>query len=392
MAGKPGTGDKAGASEGAMLAALLLSAVAIYLIWTYARTPIIYASFAMDWVQVKVIQLLFGLGQRGSDYLEFIRATFDGRIDPQSVTFHELVITSKEIGWQLRFILSGLLAAMAVLVVFKMKGGGFRRAFSLSGKGGPSFIDYQSLHWKVTTTSARFDPQADDKLQEPARTPMEWMRDNKIALSKADGFDEDAAKKAFSEQLGPLWEGVASAPIYVQAICVMCALSGRRSKATLPLKENLARIWTAERAKAEKQTAALIEPHLKDGKIQKAIERHTSQHAYTNSAMFSLLDWARENGGVIATAEFRWLKQLDRSLWYTLNNVGRRAFHTEGGGAVAHFFSERVAQHPLVEPHVDEAINGILDYLEHHAFIDMDQAGHITVHVNLEDFFRVEDD
>src|SRR3546814_11612730 len=83
------------------------------------------------------------------------------------------------------------------------------------------------------------------------------MRDNNVTLTKEDGFDEDAAKDAFEAQLGPYWEGFAAAPVYVQAICVICALSGRRSKATLPLKASQARTWNAERPKAAKPTAAL---------------------------------------------------------------------------------------------------------------------------------------
>src|SRR3546814_15431052 len=80
--------------------------------------------------------------RRGSSgRLNCVGGTFDGRLDANTVTFDELVLTAKTVGGQLSFVLSGLLAAMAVFVIFKMKGNGFRRSFTLSGGGGPSFIE-----------------------------------------------------------------------------------------------------------------------------------------------------------------------------------------------------------------------------------------------------------
>src|SRR3546814_19540011 len=100
-----------------------------------------------------------------------------------------------------------------------MKGNGVRRSFTLSGGGGQSFIDYQSRHWKVTVTGARFDPQAKDELQDPARTPMEWMRDNNVTLTTEDGFDADMAKDALDTQIVLFWAGLAVAHVYAKTSC-----------------------------------------------------------------------------------------------------------------------------------------------------------------------------
>src|SRR3546814_14372034 len=87
MAGRPGPGDKTSGSEGAWIAALLLAAVAIWLIWTFARGPIVYVSFALDWAKIKLIELISGLGPTGADYLKFDEATFDGRRDVTNLPF-----------------------------------------------------------------------------------------------------------------------------------------------------------------------------------------------------------------------------------------------------------------------------------------------------------------
>ena len=79
--------------------------------------------------------------------------------------------------------------------------------------------------------------------------------------------------------------------------------------------------------------------------------------------MLGVLRWARAQGGVLAPAQFLWLRAEDRALWYPLNNLGRRAFHSEGAGAMAHFMAEEAAKKPLPIPRVDTAIVTLNTYL-----------------------------
>jgi intracellular multiplication protein IcmP len=46
-----------------------------------------------------------------------------------------------------------------------------------------------------------------------------------------------------------------------------------------------------------------------------------------------------------------------------LNNLGRRAFHSEGAGAMAHFMAELLAKKPLPIPRVDTAVVTLNTYL-----------------------------
>ncbi len=79
--------------------------------------------------------------------------------------------------------------------------------------------------------------------------------------------------------------------------------------------------------------------------------------------MVGALRYARFQGGVLAPAQFLWLRAVDRALWYPLNNLGRRSFHTEGAGAMAHFMAEQNAKKPLVVPRIDTAIITLNQYL-----------------------------
>ena len=58
-----------------------------------------------------------------------------------------------------------------------------------------------------------------------------------------------------------------------------------------------------------------------------------SRHAYTNPAMMELLVEARRRAGVLAPAQFAWLKLVDRHLWYALHSLG---YETDGFGRYLH--------------------------------------------------------
>jgi intracellular multiplication protein IcmP len=86
------------------------------------------------------------------------------------------------------------------------------------------------------------------------------------------------------------------------------------------------------------------------------------QHAYRTTALLGVLKWARWMGGVLAPAHFLWLRGVDRNLWYPMNNLGRRSFHVEGAGAMAHFMAEQSAKKPLPMPRLDTAIVTLNQY------------------------------
>ena len=94
--------------------------------------------------------------------------------------------------------------------------------------------------------------------------------------------------------------------------------------------------------------------------------RVTADHAYTAPALMSLLNVARRRHGVLAPAQFAWLKLVDRPLWYALHSLG---FETEGIGrylhpnprvealgARDHWAVECAAGVPVIEPDLTRAM------------------------------------
>ena len=83
-------------------------------------------------------------------------------------------------------------------------------------------------------------------------------------------------------------------------------------------------------------------------------------------AMMELLVEARRRAGVLAPAQFAWLKFVDRHLWYALHSLGYETDglgryphpnpRVEAIGARDHWAAERAAGAPLIEPNLSRAI------------------------------------
>lgn len=386
MAQQNGQNDQGFNKEIFVLIVVLLIGVTIWALWTYARPFVLYAIFSLDIIQFWVMDLFLDFGPKTLGFYELTKDVFrlddlefqnKYQISLSQVPFEWVMEISSKTGWGMKFITIPMLLLFTLYATFKMKGTGFSRTFTLTGnKVGPSLALYQSQHWRVITPGAKFNPDDSNNKEElPAKTPMEWMKDNEITLNEIEGLNYEAAAHAFEKQLGDRWNGVEKSKTYVKALCVIFYMNAKRDKNSRKIKENFAIIWSTKKTKEAEIITNKIFNDLKekDKKFINIIDKYGNKHAYVNTALFRLLTWARDNGGVLASAEFRWLKPIDRTLWYVLNNCGRRAFHTEGAGAISHFFSENILRQPLAEPHIDQAVDGLENYLDNQGIIDLEE-------------------
>jgi intracellular multiplication protein IcmP len=402
MAGQKGGGggqENGSNTEMILLVTVILVALGAWVLWTFARAAIVLPAFVIDYALVFVIEHTKGIGDVGHQVKDFIAAFFTGRRQASAdITWEQFAMVRDLVHSQLKWVFSAAIAVMAAVVMFKMKGQGYKRVFSLGGgKGKPqSLAHYQSERWKVATYSAYFDPDGRDKHITQAATPMEFLRDNGIPYENGiftEDVREGKLKETFIAQLGKPWNGVERADLSVQVVLVLCALHYLRRKNALAERETLSVAW-AQGRDGSAAMKDLVERYLgpekdwitaggqkaapavdKEGKpvpakevgdrdVRKVIKKICGKHAYSNPGVFAILDKARARGGVLASADFGYIKQLDRTLWYTLSNCGRRRFFIEAAGAVAHFFAERVTDNPLVDANVENALNGVEDYLE----------------------------
>jgi intracellular multiplication protein IcmP len=247
----------------------------------------------------------------------------------------------------------------------------YARKFDLEG-----LVKEQATAFPVTQPILKFNPlksnarapgsPVPDKLPlfAEALTPEEWVAYSDIPVT--DGvIDPDATRVALAKQLGHRWKGSAGLPTYAKALFVAFSMkaNGMRVESDDFLGE-LSKCW--EPGKGLVLPPALrkeVKAKMDDPKFGRVTEKLAALHSFTTPALVRCLQMAREQGGVLAPAQFLWLRGVDRHLWYALNNLGRGAVHPEAAGALAHFRAEKSAGKPIPNPQVDVAIDGLTRYL-----------------------------
>ncbi len=166
----------------------------------------------------------------------------------------------------------------------------------------------------------------------------------------------NAAYRELSLQLGPIWEGVHRLPPYLKALlAIFAARINADKKGAERLLDHIALSANDEITRLDfAGTDQLLNKHLNS----KGVQFICARHAYVTTIMASMLEGARVIG-VLASAEFIWLKPLDRRMWYMLNSVGRITAVSEICGAYAHWLAEKKLGTALVSPMVDEAVKGL---------------------------------
>ena len=147
-------------------------------------------------------------------------------------------------------------------------------------------------------------------------------------------------------------------------MAAFCLKSVRKRGQADEMLGELAKCWTFERGlKLKGSLVRQARKILRDRDISGKILSKCNQHAYENTVMIRALATAREEGGVMAPAQFVWLRGFDRTLWYPLNNLGRQSHHMEALGAICHYKAEKSAQRPIPRPKVEDAVKAVSEYL-----------------------------
>jgi intracellular multiplication protein IcmP len=94
-------------------------------------------------------------------------------------------------------------------------------------------------------------------------------------------------------------------------------------------------------------------------------QKWLAKHSYPRTLLYSMHKAALASGK-LPSSHFRWLKGMDRPLWYALNTTGRKSPFQESSAVFTQALWEEFSfdnGYRLVEPFIDDAIDGIENYL-----------------------------
>ena len=204
-------------------------------------------------------------------------------------------------------------------------------------------------------------------------TPVEFARRNKLFIRKsitkkeknpAIEIDTLRAKMIFSSQLGPRWKGINALTPYQKALFgIFAAFANYQRDEAEKVLEHVAASVKKSHLNKGRHDFSGAGTLLRKYANSTVVKEVTSKHAYVTTVFTELLERARLSG-IVANASFLWLKPCDRLLWYTLNNVGRKAVYSEAAGVTAHWKVEKSVGCALADPIVDEAVKGLDEVLK----------------------------
>lgn len=369
---KPSTHDSA---IGWLLLAIIVFLLLV-LLWYFQgeniRDAVRYLRIAEMWVLSWFIDTNKVVYTAGNTSLTFQQIYEITKATPkEELTSEAMGLISTVTLQPLRFFFTGVICLFGILVLFRGPKSLYRRKYDING-----LLKRQSENFPYIAPFVTFNPSdqpprapgspvpAELPLFAEALGPEEWVAYHDVPVP--DGkLDEEAAARVFARELGPPWRGALKMPAYKQILLAACCLKAQRKRAESDkMLGDLSLCWSHNNGL--KIPASLLREArkvLKDkDKAGKVIAR-CNQHAYENTAMIRALQIARDEGGVLAPAQFLWLRGYDRSLWYPLNNLGRQAFHAEALGTMCHYKAEKMSQRPIPRPKMEDAVRQLADYL-----------------------------
>lgn len=374
MAGQQGAGSGHDNAIGWFILAIVAMAVA-WLIWYVfeyeIKSVIRYIRWSEMWVVSWFVAPDYTIPFRGEEVsfnqlVERVPKIPYTRLDD---TIMSLIHTGAM--YPLRYIYAVLIGLFGFWALFRGPETQFRRQLGLDG-----LIKVQSSNFPVISPFVNFNPAkqpvrppgspvpADLPLFSEALGPEEWLAYNQIPIP--DGaIDEEAAADGFAEQLGQPWRGAQNLPDYKKVLLAsFCLKAARKRTESDDMLSELAECWDPKSGmRLSSSLLSQAQKVLKNRELSHETLSQANRHAFQTTAMMRALYVARNEGGVLAPAQFVWLRGYDRALWYPLNNLGRNTYHMEGIGAIAHYKQERVIDRPIPKPKVDFAVKTIIEYM-----------------------------
>ena len=331
----------------------------LYLFWYEAHTSIVSWVFRLNILEAKLVMLVFKPANLTNDIILM------QSLDPSLVTWSQLLLFSKHVGDYIRYPLMLIIVIFAWILHKSDVTLRFRKTYDMKKLSTQEQVNWPSIMPVVTQDLVSAD--IDIGPWAMALTPIEFARKNDL-LKKNDvlldkslpGQEKTAsirrgdAKRVFTLQLGPLWNGFTRCPPHGLALAaVFMARMNRDKDSAAAILTDLDKNFTTGNC-----NYSLINKVINKYQNEMIVQEVLVQHAYFLTVMASLLMASRDDG-VVPASEFLWLKPVDRRLWYMLNSVGRQTPFAEVGGPFAHWCAEKKMRRKFLAPMIDEAIKAL---------------------------------
>ena len=366
-----------------------------FLIIVFIGVPVLYAACS-EAVNAWLLSLAKAQIKAFAPFSEEARTAWAriSEADPGSLSWETVQKVLRYTGSWIRWPFVLLLVLFGVASIFMGRVGGLVRRFNMEsllrnnadsfpclrpvvgrGKYLLSPESYDSGPWRIARTPIQFALEH-GLLVNDAGEPFASDQALKNGLPSTDlpawghaRLDEEKALAALTKQLGKWFEGYEGfSPCRRALAAAFLAYADGDKKGCVALLDDISRSYREENGQA---TCPVLETEAFAGRLEKTWEQHKSvlreksllNHVAFELPWFMALLYRARRKGVLASSQFLWLRPLDRSLWYALNQCGGRAAWPEGFAPWAHYTAEEQAGKALSEPHVAPAVASLKEAL-----------------------------
>lgn len=371
------TPQNGSSGEDAMMSVLLLIAVAVggcWFLWHRYHAEISYAVLAAQHWQMVFI-----------GYFTDRYATLDEQarsFTPASITFHVLYQFCHMVGLFFRIPAAIFIAALAALCLARNAPSRFTTSLTLD-----RLMKVQAGVFRTTTAfvgrglKPRGVAAGEPRPLDPALHASEWVK--RYAIDRNGRFVETRAAEELTLQLGRLWTKPERASDLERSLLAAFALHGLREREVADaFLGDFAEAMAAAGGRQQPEGPAKAVP-VPPGIVVAAdvvLRRQdvraflmiANKHAYSAPALMTVLMEARRRAGILAPAQFNFIKMIDRRLWYALHSLGFPGEtadsnppmpnpRIEAAGARDHWAAECAEGCPLHIPSIGQAMLAVRD-------------------------------
>jgi intracellular multiplication protein IcmP len=375
----------------------IIAIVAIFLFFIMAGMFYSHHKRTINGCLVKYISLQLTLIEPVSDRTATIKYNLLNT-DPEGITSRQFLALSNFTGLRLRWIFFPIALFLAGLVYFRLgRTGRFRRRFDMQMLLENNVKLFPALAPIVNRKRPITDEPMDVGPWRTARSPLQFAMENGLIVDEnqkvvtwdqmmgADGLPKEEAtmlrldhglvldlaktEYVFVTQLGNPFQGPEHLNNEIKGIAAALLAYGHSDRQTGIDVMNQLSLAFQELPEPGENPSLHFEDALALIKNYETNHNQLAQHAsYTNCWLSALLEFARSKG-VIACSMFIWLRPTDRTLWYALNQCGRRTAWPEAAGVRAHMQAEAKKGAAIETPQVEGAVIALEENLVKSGYI-----------------------
>ena len=331
----------------------------LIILWFVFKVYIVQAFFFVKSFEISIISLFTNKFQSMQQWMQ--------TIDPEKVTPAELGQIANRVGTFFLIPMSILMVVLGVLLLNRSVGSRFKTVYNMD-----NLLKQEVKVWPQTMPVLGLDLLSEDLDKGPwamAKTPMDFAKEHQLIKLHRKAIEEGMLSKSatlqatliktkanqlFVKQLGAIWQGVDRLPMHTKALFVIIgARIANEPGMSREVVEQIAKSANTGKLNFSKINELAVK-YCENKIVKKTIQRH----AYILTVLAAMLEVARATG-VLASADFLWLKIIDRRLWFMLNAVGRQTPTTEVAGPYAHWKYEKALDRAFRTPMIEEATKAL---------------------------------